>query len=131
VEVFSCRLHKREIDKLDLEILHYAYDNTGPGSALRKMFTHISTWYGNQDVFARVMRDMPPIFHADYAAQHAEKTQKLKDGICVDPWDLTEFLLPEVVATDNETRLPEGSVARKRNDSVTEDRQRKRKRASA
>jgi hypothetical protein len=124
VEVFSCRLHKRDIDKLDLENLHYVYDNTGPGSELRRMFTYISTWYGNQDVFAQMMLDMPPIFHADYTAQHAEKTQKLKDGRCIDAWDLTEFLLSEVIATD------EGMASRKRNDSMTEDRQKKRKRAS-
>lgn len=78
-EVFSCRLYQREVDGLDLEIFHYVYDNTGPGSMLRKVFAHIALSYGRQDVFAQMRKDMPPVFHADYAAQHADRAQKWEE----------------------------------------------------
>jgi hypothetical protein len=101
-EVFSCRLYQREVDGLDLEIFHYVYDNTGPGSMLRKVFAHIALSYGRQDAFAQMRKDMPPVFHADYAAQHAARAQKWEEQITIDDWDLTGFLLPELVVTKGE-----------------------------
>ncbi|KAH7070944.1 hypothetical protein FB567DRAFT_212017 [Paraphoma chrysanthemicola] len=97
VEVFSCRLYQRQHTTLDLEILHYVYDNTGPGSQLRKLFVHISMWYGSQDVFAQMLKDMPPVFQFDFAAQQAKRAQKFAEEERIDPWDLTEYLLPEIV----------------------------------
>ncbi|KAH7062858.1 hypothetical protein BKA63DRAFT_187969 [Paraphoma chrysanthemicola] len=97
VEVFSCRLYQRCHTTLDLEILHYVYDNTGPGSQLRMLFVHISMWYGSQDVFAQMLKDMPPVFQFDFAAQQAKRAQKLAAEEKIDPWDLTEYLLPEIV----------------------------------
>jgi hypothetical protein len=103
--MFSCRLYQREVARLDLEILHYVYDNTGPGSKLRELFTHISAYYGNQDIFAQTMKDMPPVFHVDYAAQQADRAQKLKDMVSIYAWDLTTFFLPEVVVNYDEKKL--------------------------
>jgi hypothetical protein len=98
--MFSSRLYRREIARLDLEILHYVYDNTGPDSKLRKLFTHISAYYGNQDIFAQTMKDMPPVFHIDYAAQQADRAQKLEERVSIYAWDLTAFFLPEGVADE-------------------------------
>jgi len=133
-EVFSCRLYQREVDGLDLEIFHYVYDNTGPGSMLRKVFAHIALSYGRQDVFAQMRKDMPPVFHADYAAQHADRARKWEEQITIDDWDLTGFLFPEVVVARGEdsatvkTDAEQDCRNRDRHDSVVDERDFKRKR---
>jgi hypothetical protein len=136
VEVFSCRLYQREVARLDLEILHYVYDNTGPGSKLRMLFNHVSVWYGNQDVFAKMAKDMPLVFFADYAAQEADRALKLKEEVPIDAWDLTKFLLSEVSIDGGlemvkaEVDLDEEEGPKRRSNSPVEERRMKRKRPS-
>jgi hypothetical protein len=134
VEVFSCRLYQREVARLDLEILHYVYDNTGPGSRLRMLFNHVSVWYGNQDVFAKMAKDMPLVFFADYAAQEADRALKLKEEVPIDAWDLTKFLLSEVSIDGGlekaEVDLDEEEGPKRRSNSPVEERRMKRKRPS-
>jgi hypothetical protein len=134
VEVLSCRLYKRDLGTLDLETLHYVYDNTGPESKLRMLFVHISMWYGNQDVFAQMIKDMPPVFHTDYATQQAERASKLAKEITIDPWDLTGFLLQEgtpAAAEDSiklESGLSEKTTSEAGTSHAMEDGDKKRKR---
>jgi hypothetical protein len=99
--VSSCRYYKREIARLDLEILHYMCDNTGPDSRLSQLFTHISSYYGNQDIFVQMMKDMPPVFHVNYAAQQTDRAQKVMEMASIHVWDLTTVLLPEVATISN------------------------------
>lgn len=61
----------------------------------------ISRWYGHQDVIMQVRTDLPPIFHKDYAAQQAERAQKLASEAVLDPWDLTNYLLPEIATAED------------------------------
>jgi hypothetical protein len=135
VELFSCRLYRREVGGLDLEIFHFVYDNTGPGSMLREIFAHIASSYGNSDIFARMMEDMPPVFHSDYAAVKADEAQKLGKQIKIVSWDLTGFLLPEVVVTNGRDSTPVKTDAEQdyknneRHDSPAEERETKRKRS--
>ncbi|KAF2035148.1 hypothetical protein EK21DRAFT_96923 [Setomelanomma holmii] len=105
IELISCRLYQRHLAALDLEVLHYVYDNTGPGSKLRLLFVHISMWYGNQDVFAQMLRDMPAVFHADYAEQQAVRAKRWVEEERMDAWDLTGFLLPEIETVTNDDIL--------------------------
>jgi hypothetical protein len=135
VEVFSCRLYPRQVDRLDLEIFHYVYDNTGPGSKLRMLFIHISVWYGNSDVFEQMAKDMPPVFYEDYKAKDADKARKRMRESPVKTWDLTEFLLCEVSNDDDGIEEAKADVdleveneCKWRSDSPVEGRQTKRKR---
>lgn len=136
VEVFSCRLYQRRHTSLDLEILHYVYDNTGPGSQLRMLFVHISMWYGSQDVFAQMLKDMPPVFQADFAAQHTKRALKLVEEVSIDPWDLTEFLLVEVAvtcekrATEVKLEKDDALVFESKHDGLKEELRNKRKRTA-
>lgn len=82
-------------------MFHFVYDNTGPGSELRQMFVHMAVWYGCQDVFEQMMKDMPPVFEADFTIKHDFKNQKRKERVSVNTWDLTEYLRSEV-STGNE-----------------------------
>jgi hypothetical protein len=100
------------------------------------LFTHITMWYGNQDVIARMVKDMLPVCHADYATQQADKAKRLANEVIIDAWDLTGFLLPEVAAAESE-KLGEVKIelldekhskAKERCDSPVEDRSPKRKR---
>jgi hypothetical protein len=135
VEVFSGRLYQRQVARLDLELLHYVYDNTGPGSKLRALFTHVSAWYGNPDVFAQMAKEMPPVFYADYAAKEADRALKLRGEVSINPWDLTEFLLSEVSIHDGIDMVnfsadsKEEDSPKRRSDSPIEDRHTKRKRS--
>jgi hypothetical protein len=110
------------------------YDNTGPESKLRALFTHVSAWYGNSDVFAQMAKDMPPVFYADYAAKEADRALKLKGEVSIDPWDLTEFLLSEVSTDEGidmaklNTNFKEEDSPKGRSDSPIENRHMKRKR---
>ena len=98
------------------------------------LFTHICAWYGNQDVFARMLKDMPPVFHTDYAAKQAERARQLATEETIDAWDLTQFLLPEARVVDDEepaevkVELDESTAIRSRCDSPMEERKPKRKR---
>jgi hypothetical protein len=136
VGVFSSRFYQREVRRLDLEILHYVYDNTGPGSRLRMLFTNASIWYGNQDVFAKMTNDMPPMLFADYVSQEADRAHKLKEGASIDAWYLTEYLLSEV-STDGGMEMAKVDVdldgedlPKRRSGGPLEERQTKRKKPS-
>lgn len=96
METFGCRLRRREVAKLDLEIFHFVYDNTGPESELRQMFVHMAVWYGCQDVFEQMMKDMPPVFEADFTAKQDLRNQRRKEKVSVSTWGLTQYLRPEV-----------------------------------
>jgi hypothetical protein len=88
------------------------YDNTGPGSVLRALFAYIPTWYGNQDVFAQMAREMPLVFQDDYAARQVGKARDMAAGRRVDPWDLTGFLVKEVGAMSGDSAVDEAIGAR-------------------
>jgi hypothetical protein len=124
------------VARLDLEIFHYVYDNTGPGSKLRMLFIHASIWYGNQDVFAKMAKDMPPVFFVDYASQEADKAHKLREEVPIDAWDLTEYLLSEVSTGGGmemakaDVDLDEEYAPKRRSGSPVVERQTKRKRPS-
>lgn len=47
------------------------------------------------------MKDMPPVFEADFTIKHDFKNQKRKERVSVNTWDLTEYLRSEV-STGNE-----------------------------
>jgi hypothetical protein len=132
VRIISSRLYQSYLAKLDLEVIHYIYDNTGPGSKLRMLFAHISVWYGCQDGLAQITKDWPPVFNTDYAALEVEKAQKTKEKVSVDSRDLTGFLLPEVAVTDSEesakvkVESDDDNTLKRRHDSLMEDRQMKR-----
>jgi hypothetical protein len=124
------------VARLDLEILHYVYDNNGPESRLWMLLTHASIWSGNQDVFARMTIDMPPMFFADYVSQDAVREYKLKEGVPIDAWYLTKYLLSEV-STDGamemakvDVHLHEEDVSKTRSGIPVEERQTKRNRPS-
>jgi len=93
----GARLDKRDISGLDLELFHYVYDDRGPGSVLRQLFAYLPTWYGNQDVFTLMAREMPPVFQEDFAAR--QKARSMAVGKRVGVWDLTEFLVFKVVTS--------------------------------
>jgi hypothetical protein len=131
MEMIGCLIYQRDFTKLDIEILHYVYDNTGPGSKLRVLFAHISTYYGYHDVFAQMPGKMPQVFNDDCEAKEADKASKRKGGVAVVAWDVTEFLLAEVLDSDNPVEVkaePVGDTTRKRRrDTLTEDRQSRRR----
>jgi hypothetical protein len=87
---------------LDLKVLEYVYSETGPQSLLRKLFVHVSVWYGKEDKFADLTNELPPGFHTDYAVQRARKTRGDDDGR--NPWDLTRFLVQERIKPGEESR---------------------------
>jgi hypothetical protein len=105
IDAFSHRLCQRDVETLDLEILHYVYDNTGPGSILRGLFVHVAMSYGNQDAFVQMMRDMPLMFHTDYALEQGLRARKWEDQIAMDPCDLSQFLAPGDNLPDSESHF--------------------------
>jgi hypothetical protein len=131
VELFSCRLHKRTLDGLGLEILHFEYDNTGPGSTLRMLVVHVCVYYGLQDMFEQMWGDMPTVFHDDYAQQQADRARRLGTERGIQTWDLTEFLIPEVEGVEVKIEVDKDVKARSRTrcDTSVEDRTSKRKKA--
>jgi hypothetical protein len=97
------------------------------------LFAHISAYYGNQDVFAQMSKEMPQVFHDDFEAKYAEKLSKWKEGISVVAWDLTEFLLAEVLVghrddcAEVKVELVGDNALKRRRDTLTEDRQSRRR----
>lgn len=87
-------------------------------------------------VFAKMAKDMPPVFFADYAAQEADRALKLKEELPIDAWDLTDLLLSEVSIdggmemAKTEVDTDEERAPKRRSDSPVEERQTKRKRPS-
>jgi hypothetical protein len=100
------------------------------------LFVHISMWYGSQDVFAQMLKDMPPVFQADFAAQHTKRALKLVEEVSIDPWDLTEFLLVEVAvtcekrATEVKLEKDDALVSESKHDGLKEELRNKRKRTA-
>jgi hypothetical protein len=121
-------LYQNDVTGLDLKVLEYVYSETGPQSLLRKLFVHVSVWYGKEDGFADLTNELPPEFHTDYAVQRARKTRQEDHGR--NPWDLTQFLVQERTEAGEELRgdVPKKTDNKPRKDSVTEDWRSERKR---
>lgn len=112
---------------LDLKVLEYVYSETISQSLLRKLFVHVSVWYGNEDGFADLTSELPPEFHTKYAVQRARKTHGHNEGM--NAWDLTRFLVQECLEMESIGEVEGRPREEQRRDSVIEERKSKRRKS--